>query len=158
MDAHAHGKGRQRARAGSPLTLCTTEVVHELYLRMNGENELRFSHEYEFFSYASRAMRHVLVDLARRRMSLKEGGDMIRIELQDADTGSIVFDSSRLLDLDAALRELEADAPRAAQVVEMHYFGGLSLDRVAELSGVAPRTVDRDWRYARSFIAVRVTG
>jgi RNA polymerase sigma factor (TIGR02999 family) len=148
--------GQQRARAGSPASLSTTEVVHELYLRMSGDRELRFAHEFEFFSYASRAMRHVLVDLARRRMSLKEGGDLIRIEMQDADVGALAFDSARLLDLDAALRELEAEAPRAAKVLELHYFGGLPLDRVSELTGTAPRTVDRDWRYARSFIAVRV--
>lgn len=149
---------RQRARAGQPISLCTTEIVHELYLRMSGENRPRFAHELEFFSYAARAMRHVLIDLARRRLSLKEGGDLIRVDVGDPAVGAVAIEPARALELDAAIRLLEQDAPRAAQVLELHYFAGLPLERVAELTGIAPRTVDRDWRYARSFLAVQIGG
>jgi len=150
---------RHRVRAGQPASLCTTEIVHELYLRMAGNlAELSFQHELEFFSYAARAMRHVLVDLARRRFSLKEGGDLMRVGFTDPAVGAVSFDSAQALQLDAALRELEADSARAAQVVELHWFAGLPLERVAELVGISPRTADREWRYARSFIAVRMAG
>ena len=149
---------RQRQRAGQPITLCTTEIVHELFLRMKGDDGPKFAQEIEFFAYAARAMRHVLIDLARRRMSLKEGGDLVRVDLTDPAVGAVAIEPAQALELDAGLRALEADAPRAAQILELHYFAGLPLDRVAELTGLSTRTVDRDWRYARSFLAVHIAG
>lgn len=148
--------GKHRARAGSPTSLSTTEVVHELYLRMCSERDLAFGHELEFFAYAARAMRHLLIDLARRRLSLKEGGDLLRVGITDPAVGVVSYEPTLALELDTALAALEADSPRAAQVVELHYFAGLSLDRVAEVTGTSPRTVDRDWRYARAFLATRM--
>jgi RNA polymerase sigma factor (TIGR02999 family) len=148
---------RHRIRAGQPISVCTTEIVHELFLKMSGDQGPSFSRELEFFAYAARAMRNVLIDLARRRMSLKGGGDLIRVDITDPAVGAVSFEPAQALELDAALRALQADAPRAAQVMELHYFAGLSLERVAELTGSSPRTVDRDWRYARSFLAVRVS-
>ena len=147
---------RHRVRAGQPTSLCTTEVVHELYLRMYSERDPRFSHELEFFAYAARAMRHVLVDLARRRLSLKEGGDLMRVGITDPAVGEVSVDPAQALELDAAIAALQEDSPRAAQVLELHYFAGLPLLRVAELLETSTRTVDREWRYARSFIAIRM--
>lgn len=149
--------GRQRGR-GAPVTCSTTEVVHELYLRMCADRTLSFERELEFFSYAARAMRHVLIDLARRRMSLKEGGDLRRIDLTDPMVGSVSIEPALALELDAALDALAADSPRSAQVLELHYFAGLPLDRVATLTGVSPRTADRDWQYARAFLAAQMRG
>lgn len=150
--------GRQRARAGAPATYSTTELVHELYLRMCAERTLSFEKELEFFAYAARAMRHFLVDIARKRMSLKEGGDLARVTLTDPGVGAVSIDPATALELDAALRELEADSPRAAKVVELHYFAGLGLERVATLTGSSTRTVDRDWRYARAFLGAHMGG
>lgn len=150
--------GRQRARAGAPATFSTTEIVHELYLRMCSERALTFERELEFFSYAARAMRHFLIDLARKRMSLKDGGDLRRIAMTDPMVGSVAVEPAMALELDAALRDLEADSPRAAQVLELHYFAGLPLDRVAAVTGVSPRTVDRDWQYARAFLSAQMGG
>jgi RNA polymerase sigma factor (TIGR02999 family) len=150
--------GRQRAQAGSPPTYSTTEIVHELYLRMCAERSLSFERELEFFSYAARTMRNFLVDLARKRMSLKDGGDLVKVDMTDPMVGSVSIDPAQALELDAALRVLEADSPRAAGVLELHYFAGLALDRVAEITRSSPRTVDRDWKYARAFLAARMNG
>jgi len=98
-------------------------------------------------------MRHLLVDLARRRQSLKEGGDLARIGFTDPAVGAVSIEPALALELDTALNALVADAPRAAQVVELHYFAGLPLPRVAEITGLSPRTVDRDWQYARAFLS-----
>lgn len=147
---------RQRLRAGSPASLCTTEIVHEVYLKMGGEGGPSFASSLQFFAYAARAMRHVLVDLARRRANIKDGGDMKRVDMSDVAVGAVSINAAEVLELDAALNALSADAPQAAQVIELHYFAGLPLDRVAELRGVSPRTVDRQMRYARSFLAVHM--
>ena len=146
---------RHRARAGSPASLCTTEIVHEVFLRMGGSGSPRFASELQFFAYAARAMRHVLVDLARQRLNLKAGAGQQRLELDHPAADAVSVDPALALELDAALRALEADSPRAAQVVELHWFAGLPLERVAELVGRSPRTIDREWRYARSFLAVQ---
>lgn len=150
--------GRQRNRAGGPKSVSTTEVVHELYLRMCDERNLEFGHELEFFAYAARAMRHLLVDLARRRLSLKDGGDLFRIAFTDPAVAGVSIEPAMALELDAALSALQADAPRAAQVVELHYFAGLPFPRVAEVLGLSARTVDRDWMYARAFLSTHAGG
>jgi len=156
--------GRLRKRGGAPKTLCTTELVHEAYLRMD-ESNFRFQQTAQFFAYAARAMRHILTDAARRRAQPKRGGDQARVILSDlgADSmhanavqvDSLHIDSERALELDEALSALERDDLRAARVVELHYFTGLDLDQVGEALGIARRTVDRDWRYARAFLAAR---
>lgn len=146
--------GRERARRGSPATLSTTELVHELYLRMGGEGGKRFAEPAQFFAYAARAMRHLMIDAARCRMQLKAGGDQLRVSMTDPAVGAVEIDPAQLVQLDAALQALQDDDARAARVVELFYFAGLTLDRVAELLGVARRTVERDWRYARAFLAV----
>ena len=145
---------RQRLRDGSPATLCTTELVHEAYLRM-GEANYRYKHDAQFFAYAARAMRHVLTDAARRRIQPKRGGDMARLTLTHPAVEAVHIDPHVALQLDEALQALEKEDARAAQVVELHYFAGLDLEQVAKLLGVARRTVDRDWRYARAFLAAR---
>lgn len=150
--------GKQRVRAGAPVTYSTTEIVHELYLRMCTERSLHFERELEFFSYAARAMRHFLIDLARKRMSIKDGGDLRRVAMTDPMVGAVSVEPALALELDTAMQALHADSERAAQVLELHYFAGLSLDRVAEITGRSPRTVDRDWQYARAFLAAQMEG
>lgn len=141
---------RQRARA-SGSTLNTTALVHELYLKLNASRELSFENPAQFFDYASQAMRHILVDRARERMSLKRGGDAI---IESGDSALQVADGTaeRTLELDEALRRLEREDARAAQLVALHYFAGLSLPEIAALTGVATRTLNRDWRFARAFL------
>jgi len=143
---------RQRARSGNPLTLCTTELVHEMYLRL-GDSEFEYRRPEEFYSYVARAMRFILTDAARRRSQPKRGGDLARLQLNDAAVDSIHVDPQLALQLDEALSALERNDVRAARVVELHYFAGLELNKVAQVLGVAKRTVDRDWRWARAFLA-----
>ena len=147
--------GRQRGRQ-SPQTLSTTEIVHELYLRMGTGESRRFAQPVQFFAYAARAMRHLMIDLARRRMQHKAGGGAAKVTLTESVEDSVVFSPLQALELDAGLRALESDDPRAAKVVELHYFAGLTLPRIAELLEVNVRTIDRDWQYARSFLAAHV--
>jgi RNA polymerase sigma factor (TIGR02999 family) len=145
---------RQRLRGGAPRTLCTTELVHETYLRM-GESNFRYQQAGQLFAYAARAMRHILTDAARRRLQPKRGGDRARVTLGDTAVEAVQVDPQLALQLDDALNALEREDARAAQVVELHYFAGLDLQQVGETLGVARRTVDRDWRYARAFLAAR---
>jgi len=145
---------RQRRRGGGPTTLCTTELVHEAFTRMS-EADFHNGEDAPFFAYAARAMRHVLIDAARRRMQPKCGGDLVRLMLNDEKVDSIQIDPQMALELNEALVALEREDARAARVLELHYFTGLSLQKIAKMMGVGRRTVDRDWRYARAFLAAR---
>jgi RNA polymerase sigma factor (TIGR02999 family) len=141
--------GRQRSRADA--TLNTTGLVHELYLKLSSSREMSFSSPSQFFDYAAQAMRHILVDRARDRLAVKRGGHMIK---EDEDVAADVADktATQTLQLDMALRKLEAADARASRLVTLHYFGGLSLPEIAALTGVATRTLNRDWRHARAFL------
>jgi RNA polymerase sigma factor (TIGR02999 family) len=141
---------RQRARAAGA-TLNTTALVHELYLKLSTSHELKFESPIQFFDYAAQAMRHILVDRARERMLLKRGGDVI-IEGEEAAANVAVGTAERTLELDDALRRLEREDERAARLVSLHYFAGLSFPEIAALNGVATRTLNRDWRFARAFL------
>ena len=140
----------------SERTLDTTSLVHELYVRVCAGRDIEFPGAAQFFSYAARAMRHILIDRACRRIRPKVGGAAIQVELTHASVASVAVDPMVALQLDAALTALESSDARAAQVVELHYFAGLGFDQVAELVGVSRRTVDRDWRYARAFLVAQI--
>ncbi|HET6546522.1 MAG TPA: ECF-type sigma factor [Rhodanobacteraceae bacterium] len=143
---------RELDRLPAGATIDTTALVHELYVKVSAGDELHFDAPAQFFSYAARAMRHILVDRARHRMRLCAGAGQVRLSLTDPGFDGAEPDPQQALQLDAALDALAAEDERAARVVELHYFAGLSLERVAELLGVVRRTVDRDWRYARAFL------
>ncbi|MBN8480829.1 MAG: sigma-70 family RNA polymerase sigma factor [Xanthomonadales bacterium] len=137
-------------------TLDTTAVVHELYLRMGARQGLAFAEQQQFFAYAARAMRHLLVDRARERLSQRAGGGWIATTLDAEDDGLAIASAEQALQLDAALAELERVDARAARVVELRYFSGLALEQVADMLGLARATVVRDWRFARSFLHDRI--
>lgn len=139
-----------RRRHGA--TLDTTELVHELYMRMNQQDALRFEHPAQFFSYAARAMRHLLANRARDRLRLRAGGQWMKVTLDEDDLRLALDAADQALALDAALDALEQADARAAQVVELHYFAGLGLQQIGDTLGVARRTIDRDWRFARAFL------
>src|SRR5262249_55216181 len=113
-------------------TLGATALVHELYMKLKAISEVGFESQLQVFSYAATAMRRILIDRARRRLTLKLGGSDIRIPLTAAVDEAAVA-SQQALQLDEALTALQQIDQRAARVVELHYFGGLSLHRVAEL-------------------------
>jgi len=146
---------RELRRSGNP-TLNTTALVHELYLKIGNGRDLSFAEAAQFFTYAARAMRHILLDRAYHRVRIKKGGGAVHVDINDPGIDPPSASPMLALQLDAALNALEAADQRAARVVELHYFAGLDLDRVAELLGVSRRTIDRDWRYARAFLFAHV--
>jgi RNA polymerase sigma factor (TIGR02999 family) len=147
---------RQLAQTPKHGTLETTALVHELYLRMCANGELAFAHRAGFFAYAARAMRHLLVDRARNRMRQHAGGDWQRITLTSSDQQLAIDSAEQALALDAALQRLEQTDARAAQVVELHYFAGLTAEQIGETLDLARSTIDRDWRFARAFLKAAV--
>ena len=139
--------------AGSRNTLDTTALVHELYLRIEHSKQLMFESPGQFFSYAGRAMRHILLDRARDRIRQKAGGDWIKVTLTGSDgLHPAVESAEQAIALDEALSRLEQLDKRAARVVELRWFAGMSPDQIAEVMNLARRTVDRDWQYARAFL------
>ena len=142
-----------RRLAGSRDTLDTTALVHELYLRVTRNRELAFDQPAQFFAYAARAMRHLLADRARDRLRQKAGGDWVQITLTGDDGAGIAVESAeRALAIEEALGQLERIDPRAARVVELRWFAGIEVEKIAALLGLARRTVDRDWRFACAFL------
>lgn len=135
----------------------TTALVHDLFLAMQTGARPVFDDERQFYAYAAKAMRHLLVDQARTRKAQKRGGDWARIDWgEDVGTPEQVLrwaEADRIEDLQSALQRLEHEDARAAEVLQLHVFAGLTADKIAELLGVSGRTVERDWRFARSFLA-----
>lgn len=146
----------QLAREGADATLDTTDLVHEAYLRLvDGTRVLGNGRAY-FFGAAARAMRQVLVDHARRRQRQKRGGGASPITLTSAHLVAEGPDYD-LVELDRALTRLSDVYPRAAQVVECRFFGGLSVEETCEVLGVAHRTIKRDWVLARAWLRRALT-
>ena len=148
---------RLKAMAGRQLgagrhTLDATALVHELYLRIGGDRDLVFAHPDQFFAYAARAMRHLLADRARGRMRQRAGGDWVRTTLTGSDWRLALDSAEQALELDDAMQKLEARDARAARAVELICIAGLDHDIAAKALGVAPRTIARDWRFARAFL------
>jgi RNA polymerase sigma factor (TIGR02999 family) len=129
-------------------TMSTTALVHEAYLKLVDQSRAGWNDRSHFLALASLAMRHVLVDRARERDTLKRGGERRRITLDDAEL-AVDADADVLLQLNDALDRLAAFEPRLAQVVECRFFGGLTDADTAAALGLTTRTVQRDWVKAR---------
>ena len=112
--------------------------------------------ENHFFAPAADEVRHILLDRAKLQIRLKRGDERLRVPLTNPDVEAIAVDPAQALELDAALDQLSLQDERAAEVVNLHYFAGLGVDQVAEILGVAPRTVARDWRFAAAFLKARL--
>ena len=138
---------RLAARGGNG-TLSTTALVHEAYLKLADQPHSNWRDRSHFFAVASLAMRHVLVDVAKARATLKRGGARHRITLDD-EIIAVDDQAEALLQLNDALERLAEVEPRLAKVVECRFFGGLSEEEIAGTLGVTVRTVRRDWVKAR---------
>jgi len=143
----------RRERQGH--TLRPTALVHEAYLRLMGQDRAKWQNRSQFFAIASEMMRRVLVDHARERKADKRGGAAVRVALAEdvAATDALEVD---LIALDSALDELAAMDPRQGRVVEMRFFGGLDTAQIADVLDVSRATVDRDWRFARTWLYRRL--
>ncbi len=142
---------RHRYDGNEPFTLCTTELVHEAYLKLAGGKGEAWDGRHHFFGAASRAMRQVLVDFARRRQAEKRGGNLAPVSLREA-TAAVEFELDEILELDAALDKLDAVDSRLRRIVELRFFAGLPEGDIAEMLDVSTRTVGRDWLKARMFL------
>jgi RNA polymerase sigma factor (TIGR02999 family) len=134
------------------LTLQATALVHEAYLRLVGDTAIQWDGRAHFFAAAAEAMRRILIESARRRKSLKQGGNINRRELLDDDAIFISDNIEELLDLDTALTKLAATEPELASLVELRYFAGLTVEEAAQVLGISPRTVKRNWAFARAWL------
>lgn len=152
-----HGLAAKLIGQGAPArTLQATALVHEAYVRLAGR-EACFENRLHFFRVAARAMRGVLVNHARDRSRQKRGGDRARVTL-GPDAAPVERPLTDLLDLDAALDELAATDEELAQVVELRFFSGLTLEEMARLLEVSTPTVERRWRVARAFLRKAMRG
>lgn len=132
-------------------TLQTTALVHEVYLRLVDANNINWQDRAHFYAISARLMRRILVDFARSRNYQKRGGHSPHIELEEAVTVSAVV-GSELLAVDEALKELAKLDRRKSEVVELRFFGGLTVEEVAAALQVSPETVMRDWKLAKAWL------
>jgi RNA polymerase sigma factor (TIGR02999 family) len=139
-------------------TLDATALVHEAYLKLVGSTDgPRWAGRGHFFAAAAEAMRHILVDRARRRNALKRGGAAVRVDLpEDALAAPDDRGDAELLAVDGALDRLATADPQAAELVKLRYFAGMSIPDAAAALGVAPRTADRLWAYARAWLRTAI--
>ena len=133
-------------------TLQATALVHEAYLRLvDGEKAEHWNSRGHFFAAAAEAMRRILINRARDRGALKRGGNWRQVDF-DAITDPLATTDADLLDLNEAIERLGRDFPQAAQVVQLRFFAGLTLDEAASALGVSARAADRQWAFARAWL------
>jgi RNA polymerase sigma factor (TIGR02999 family) len=164
---------RQLRREVGPRTLQTTSLVHEAFLRMVGQHLPRWENRSHFFAIASNVMRRVLVDQARARLADKRGGRQPHLSLEaasatleglgeqmliDLQEGASASGRENLLSIDAALTRLASLDERQAQIVELRFFGGMTVEETAELLNISHATVKRDWVMAKAWLARELTG
>jgi RNA polymerase sigma factor (TIGR02999 family) len=138
-------------------TLQTTALVHEAYLRLTGERERSWENRAHFFGVAAQIMRNLLVDHARRAMTSKRGGVGVAVQL-DASSGLTEISPEDLLALNEALKRLSDVDPRAGRIVELRYFVGLTIEEIAEVIGASVRTVNREWKTAKTWLRAELRG
>ncbi len=146
-------RGQLRGRPPSPLD--TTALVHEAYLKLSAPERAAWKDREHFFATAARAMRHILVDQARKLSREKHGGRVAHVPLDQADL-RVQQDATQLTQLDDALRRLEELDPRSVRVVECRYFVGFTDAETAIALGTSPRSVQRLWKQAREWLALEL--
>jgi RNA polymerase sigma-70 factor, ECF subfamily len=146
--------GRQLRRERPGHTLQPTALVNEAYLKLRHLRSIRWHDRAHFYAFASRIMRRILVDHARSRLAAKRGAGAVQVDwIQGLQAGGAdALGPATLIDLDRALDRLAADRPRLARLVEVRFFGGLTVEEAAVLLECSPRTVKRDWVFARAWL------
>lgn len=148
---------RQLRRRRPGQTLGATDLVHEAYLKLIDPQRVKWQDRLHFFAVAATAMRHILIDYARKQQRLKRGGDKKRVTLDEMliPTGER---ADIFLALDEAIRQLSEHDERMSKIVEYRFFAGLKEREIAELFDVSPRTIRRDWRKARAWLTHALKG
>jgi len=132
-------------------TFQTTELVHEAYIKLIGNQSISWQSRAHFFGIAAKTMRQILVDYARKRNSQKRGSGKTKLSLDDAQLVASESDD-QILALDEALRKLEGVEERSGKIVELRYFSGLTIEETAELLNISSATVKRDWQFAKAWL------
>lgn len=147
--AHSYLKSERQ-----DLTLQTTALVHEAYLKLIDQHSVNFQNRAQFFALSATAMRRILLDNARRHTAEKRGsGEKVFLE----DIGEIsVKANEQLIELDLALQELEEFDAKQAKIIELRYFGGMTIEETAEVLGISPATVKREWTLARAWLYEKI--
>lgn len=149
---------RHLRRESAERTLQTTALVHEAFLKLVDQTRVNWQNRAQFFGVAAQMMRRILVDHARKRSRNKRGGDAVKFSL---DAGTIDVSAERaaeLIALDEALQRLAEVEPQKAKLVELRYFGGLSIEETAEVLGVGTATVIRHWRTVKAWLYKEIVG
>ena len=133
-------------------TLQPTALVHELYLKLVDQRRVAWNDRAHFFAVAAQVMRRILVDHARRRNSEKRGGDLIEVTIGAALDLASANENFDVVALDDALQKLEKIFPQQARIVELRFYAGLTIDETAEVMGISPATISREWTMARAWL------
>ncbi len=142
------------AREPAGMTLQPTALVHEAYMRLLSETGAQWKNRAHFFSAAAEAMRRILIERARRRGRVRHGGGRQRLCIDDLDVACDAEDSSvDLVALDRVLNRLAGHDRRLAEVVNLRFFAGLTVEQVSDVLDISPRTVKRDWEFARAWLS-----
>lgn len=142
---------RQMSQERPGHTLQATALVNEAYLKLAGQDGLEWHNRAHFYAVCAKVMRHILIDHARSHARDKRGGGVVQVSLDEV---AIAFEerAEELVALDEALASLEQMDPRKGEIVQLRYFGGLSIEETAEVLDVSPRTVRREWRRAKAWL------
>ena len=148
--------GRYMRRERSDHTLQPTALVHEAYIRLVEQRGVNWQSRAHFFGVAAELMRRILVDHARSRQAAKRGGMQQRVEIDDPMLAT-AKESTDLLALDEALARLGELDPRQSRIVELRFFGGMTVEETAEVLSISPKTVKRDWSVARAWLHAEIS-
>jgi RNA polymerase sigma factor (TIGR02999 family) len=140
------------------LTLQTTALVHEAYLKLIDQHSVNWENRAQFFAISAQAMRRILLDNARRHTAAKRGSGGQKISLDDVATLSVDSANESLIALDLALRKLETIDDAQSKIVELRYFGGLTIEETAAVLKISPSSVQREWTVARAWLYKAITG
>jgi len=149
---------RHLRRESSDATLQTTALVHEAYLKLVDQTRANWQNRSQFFGVAAQMMRRILVDHARKRVRNKRGGGVVKLSLDDKGIDVSDERAAELVALDEALQRLAEQDPQKAKLVELRYFGGLSIEETAGVLGVGTATVIRQWRIVKTWLCKELVG
>lgn len=141
---------------GQRSDLTATGLVHEAFIRLFGSESTSWENRRHFFGSAARAMRRILIDKARARLTQKRGGDRLQITLFDAVHPSQATTADDLLDLNAAIEKLESEDSTLSQIVELRFFAGQTMEEIAAILDTSLSSIERKWRLARAFLITQL--